>query len=89
MLSVSEIEHESGVSVVSMMSIHGPIIDARCSSMFMVARRRRSSGISKRQARPLWLYPPNPAGHASEKYACVGLRNVIRLKSIPLCDFWR
>ena len=44
-LSVNEIEHDRGGSDLLIMSIHGPMMDARCSNMLIVARRRRSCGI--------------------------------------------
>jgi len=50
----------------AMMSTHGEIIAARCSSKLFDARNRRCFGRYHLQAQPLSLYPPNPAGHESD-----------------------
>ncbi len=88
-LLVREIEQECGGNSSAKMSIHGPMMEATCSSIFMLAWRCKWRGIAQRHAFPLSLYPPRPTGHALEKNACVGWRNVMRLILMPWCVLWR
>ena len=66
-LSVMDRTQSLSVSLPTMRSIQGVITDARCSSRLFDARKRRSSGTFHRQAKPLWLYPPRPCGHESDR----------------------
>jgi hypothetical protein len=49
------------------MSIHGEIIAARCSNKLFDALNFKRLRMYQRQAKPLSLYPPSPAGQESEQ----------------------
>ena len=67
------------------MDSHTVIKEARNSKRLFLfcTRDLYFSGISQRQAKPWWLYPPSPFEHASDQQMSVGLRNVMILRLIP------